>query len=118
MKTMKKILPLILSASAVMASSVTAMAAVPGVVTVPNDASKTGYTSSFTYIDPAATNVQLMGGFQFYFQNDLNVYANGFILPAYDTQANHLFGPEEWENNGFMHHINDAGYKMDMSKIR
>lgn len=95
-------------------SSISSGAAEPGVTTAANEASKTGYTSYFTYIDPEATNVQLTGGFQFYYQNDLSVYANGFVLPANDTQANHLLGPEQWENNGVLHHINDNGYKTDM----
>lgn len=87
-----------------------------GVAVNANDASATGYTAEFAYADAEATNVVLVGGFQFYRSGDINVYANGFVLPASDSQENHLLGPDEWQAGENLKHLNDAGCRVDMEK--
>lgn len=89
---------------------------VVGAAVKENSSSATGYTAQFAYEDKEATNVALVGSFQFYQSGDINVYANGFVLPASDTQANHLLGPDEWKAGENLKHLNDAGYRMDMEK--
>lgn len=86
-----------------------------GVVTEVNEESKTGYTTTFTYNDEEATNVQIKGGFQFYVENDPNVYASGFTLVANDSLENYLYNPEDWENGLNLCHVNDAGYVKEMT---
>ncbi|MDO4275601.1 MAG: alpha/beta hydrolase-fold protein [Eubacteriales bacterium] len=81
-----------------------------------NSESVTGYTINFTYTDPEATDVNLLGGFQFYETGDINVYANGFVLPANDSQANHLIGPNEWMPGAGLRHLNDTGSTIPMEK--
>lgn len=98
-----------------MASAEEAEQVSAGVVTEANEESKTGYTTTFTYSDAEATNVQLQGGFQFYVENDPNVYSEGFTLVANDSLENYLYGPDEWENGLRLCHINDAGYVKDMT---
>ena len=87
-----------------------------GVVLNASSESPTGYRVQFAYSDEMATNVTLAGGFQFYESGDINVYANGFVLPAGDSQANHLYGPEEWEAGRGFKHLNDTGYTMEMKQ--
>ncbi len=98
----------VMALAAVSAAGVSA--AEEGVVTEENADSITGYTTTFTYVDEDATDVQIIGGFQFYEEGDLNVWANGFVLPANDTQANHLLGPDEWSPDLSLYHLNDTGY--------
>ena len=49
-----------------------------GVSVRENEESITGYTADFVYEDENATDVKLVGGFQFYKSGDIRVYANGF----------------------------------------
>ncbi|MCI7813569.1 MAG: alpha/beta hydrolase-fold protein [Robinsoniella sp.] len=118
----RKIVSTLLPMTAIVISTVLAPVAVAsaeevaeaGVVTEANADSKTGFTTTFTYVDENATNVQLMGGFQFYVKDDPKVYANGFTLAAADSINNYLYGPEDWENGLDLCHIYDAGYVTDM----
>ena len=48
-----------------------------GVSVIADSESTTGYTVEFTYANEEATNVSLVGGFQFYKSGDIHVYANG-----------------------------------------
>lgn len=103
--------------TALMAAAVfsgTAMAA--GVEVNENDASATGYTASFSYEDAEATNVNLVGGFQFYVKNDINVYSKGVTLTGNDSVANHLVGPDEWEADKDLVHVNDDSATIEMTK--
>ena len=85
-----------------------------GVTTVANEESITGFTTMFLYQDDKATNVQLVGGFQFYVENDPKVYAEGFTLAAGDKMENYLYSPDQWQKDLKLRHINDAGLTMDM----
>ena len=94
-----------------------ALLALPAAVTtVPDKASPTGYTTTFTYTDSEATNARLVGSFTFYKDNDLRVFANGAILNKTDKVANYVSGPESWSPDGSMRHINDEGYTVEMAK--
>lgn len=86
-----------------------------GVYTVPDTNSPTGYTTFFSYEDKAATNVQLVGSFQFYENNDPHVFANGFLLSAENDSINNYFvAPEDWTADKDLRHANDEGYRADM----
>lgn len=87
-----------------------------GVSVIADSESTTGYTVEFTYANEEATNVSLVGGFQFYKSGDIHVYANGFVLPANDSQSNYLYGPDEWSAGMGLKHLNDAGYKVEMEQ--
>lgn len=107
----KKILSILCLAVALLMS--TAMA---DVKVDANADSKTGYTATFSYQNEEATNVQLVGGFQFYESGDVNVYGKGFMLPASDSFNNHLIAPQDWESGKEYRHIQDTGYTMNMEK--
>ena len=85
-----------------------------GVTVSENEESKTGYTVDFSYEDEKATNVNLIGGFQFYKSGDIQVYANGFVLPANDSQANHCIEADQWEPDQNLKHLNDTGSTVEM----
>ena len=86
-----------------------------GVETLPDASSPTGYTTTFTYADPEATNVQLVGSFQFYENNDPHVFANGFLLSdKNDSLNNYMINPDEWTADKDLRHANDEGYRADM----
>lgn len=85
------------------------------VSTVQDASSPTGYTTTFTYADPEATNVQLVGSFQFYENNDPHVFANGFLLSdKNDSLNNYMINPEDWTADKDLRHANDEGYRADM----
>lgn len=85
-----------------------------GVVVEENADSQTGYTVSFTYYDEDATNVQIMGGFQFYKENDEHVYGIGYNLEEGDSYENYLINAEDWSKDQDLWHVNDTGYVADM----
>lgn len=85
-----------------------------GVVVEANAESNTGYTVSFTYHNEEATNVQIMGGFQFYVENDENLYGGGYNLAEGDSAANYMVAPEDWSKDADLWHAGDAGYIADM----
>lgn len=87
-----------------------------GVSVRENEESITGYTADFVYEDENATDVKLVGGFQFYKSGDIRVYANGFVLPANDAQKNYCIGPDEWEPNQGWKHLNDMGGSIEMTE--
>lgn len=87
-----------------------------GVVVEANEESNTGYTVSFTYHDEEATNVQIMGGFQFYAENDENLYGGGYNLEEGDSAANYMVNPEDWSKDANLWHAGDAGYLADMEE--
>lgn len=87
-----------------------------GVEVKQNEDSITGYTIDFVYEDAEATDVNLIGGFQFYESGDINVYGKGFVLPANDSQNNHCVGPEEWQPGKELRHLNDTGSTVAMEK--
>ncbi len=96
-------------------SAAEAAAAKGGVITAANPDSRTGFTTTFTYVDREATNVQLTGGFMFYVTNDPKVYANGFTLTGNDNVTNYYYEPQEWEKDLNLSHVSDAGYTTDMT---
>lgn len=98
--------------SAAMASELEAL----GVSVNANDESATGYTIDFSYADADATNVQLLGGFQFYESGDVSVYGKGFSLSASDSFTNHLISPQDWQPGMQLRHVQDTGYTMEMEK--
>ncbi len=85
-----------------------------GVTVEANADSNTGYTVSFSYYNEEATNVQIMGGFQFYAENDENVYAAGYNLEEGDDVNNYFLDPQDWTKDGDLWHVGDAGYIADM----
>ena len=89
-----------------------ALIALPAAVnTVSDAASPTGYTTTFTYIDTEATNVNLVGSFTFYVDNTPQLFGKGVpISSVNDSINNYIFGPESWKNDGTMRHINDEGF--------
>ena len=87
-----------------------------GVMVTQNSESATGYTIDFCYKDEKATNVQVTGSFLFYESGDLQVWANGFVLPGNDKQANHCINPQEWSAGRALRHLNDVGSKIDMEQ--
>jgi len=103
---------------AVLACSALAQDAVGGVTIEKNDASKTGYTTTFTYYDDKATDVNLYGNFIFYEENDPHVAGRGNILTKYDSINNYFYGPDDWQKGLKLRHIANytAVYETDMVK--
>ncbi len=98
-------------------SGLFAMAAEKGGVEVKmNDASRTGYTASFSYYDDAATNVQIVGGFQYHVAEDYHVLGKGVLLSKGDSWTNYLVNPEDWSKEQNLRHCGDDGYVKDMTK--
>ncbi len=88
-----------------------------GVTTVRDENSPTGYTTTFTYTDPDATNVRLVGSFTFYKNNDMHVFARGAAVSSVnDNPDNYVYGPEAWEKGVDMRHIADESGSFDMVK--
>lgn len=87
-----------------------------GVIVTENADSATGYTVTFTYYNDQATNVNIRGGFQFYVENDENVYGIGYNLPEGDAMANYLLKPEDWNKDANLWHVGDQGYIEPMRK--
>ena len=85
-----------------------------GVVVEENEDSPTGYTVSFTYYDEDATNVQIMGSFEFYKKNDEHVYGIGYNLEEGDNYTNYHVMPEDWSKDADLCHVRDNGYVADM----
>lgn len=108
----------VLCALAILASLCAAAAAqeapLGGVIVEPNPDSATGYTATFTYYDSQATNVRILGGFQFYVENDPNCYAKGFNLPEGETIDDYLYNPQEWQKGLNLCHVFDDNYSDDM----
>lgn len=87
-----------------------------GVTVNENSESATGYTAEFCYEDEKATNVKLVGGFQFYVSGDINVYSKGVTLCANDSFTNHLIEWNEWEAGKDLKHVVDTGSTVEMEK--
>lgn len=86
------------------------------VITVADSDSPTGYTSTFLYKDDAATDVRLIGSFQFYENNDYHMFARGLLLSTEDSTNNYLIQPEDWTADKDLRHVNDEGYVSYMNK--
>lgn len=93
-----------------------ACAVFASVETVADPGSPTGYTTTFTCTDAEATDVRLVGSFMFYENNDPYVMADGFMLSASDSAANHLVAPEDWTKDRDLRHAQDEGYSAPMTK--
>ena len=88
-----------------------------GVVTVEDPNSPTGFTTTFTYTDAEATNVRLVGSFNFYKNNDMHVFARGAAVSSInDNPDNYTFGPEGWAKGQDMRHIADESSSFNMIK--
>ena len=87
-----------------------------GVSVHENEKSITGYTANFLYQDEKATDVKLVGGFQFYKSGDIRVSSNGFVLPANDSARNYCIGADEWEPDQEWKHFGDMGESVDMTE--
>lgn len=111
MKTKKMIAPLCLLA--VLGGTAKAEA---GTVVEKNEGSVSGYTVHFSYADEKATNVKLLGGFQFYESGDVNLYGRGFSLSASDSYKNYLVDPQEWKPGMELRHIFDTGYETELER--
>ena len=86
------------------------------VETVADPASPTGFTTTITYTDKAATNVKLAGSFNFYENNDPKLFSwNDLTSSRNDSPYNYLLGPESWAE-GNKRHINDDSYVADMEE--
>lgn len=85
-----------------------------GVVVEESAESNTGYNVSFAYRNEEATNVQIMGGFQFYVKDDDNVYGAGYNLEEGDSVENYLINPENWNKEEDLWHVGDSGYIAEM----
>ena len=88
-----------------------------GVETVPDAASPTGFTTTFTYEDAEATNVRLVGSFTFYENNNPALFGKGATISSVnDSLDNYIYGPESWAKGKDMRHINDEGFSDAMAK--
>ena len=88
-----------------------------GVETVPDAASPTGFTTTFTYEDAEATNVRLVGSFTFYENNNPALFCKGATISSVnDSLDNYIYGPESWAKGKDMRHINDEGFSDAMAK--
>lgn len=85
-------------------------------VTVADPESPTGYRTTISYYDPDATSVRISGGFQFYKKGDMGAFANGFMLPSWDKQANHLVSYTDWKAGEDLMHVNDQGSTVYLEK--
>lgn len=108
---MKKILALLVALMLIAAS--TAMA---DVTVTANPESKTGYSVSFSYENAEAKDVQLIGGFQFYKEGDLNVFSKGVALPKGEVYADQLINWYDWEPNAGLYHTGDDGATVPMTR--
>lgn len=87
-----------------------------GVVVEANEASKTGYTAKFTFIDENATNVQVMGSFDFYKANDENLYSSGVNLAEGDSINNYTVSWENWDKDADLWHVGLDVTPVDMEE--
>lgn len=80
-----------------------------------NEESATGYTVSFTYENKNATNVQIVGGFEFALQDDERIYGGGYNLEEGDSAGNYYVAPEDWTKDAGLWHVSDGSYVRDLT---
>ncbi len=97
-----------------MGAALTSASAFAGVTVSENPDSATGYTATFTFEDPNAVNVRLMGSFDFSLASDEHTYAGGVNLEQGDSISNYYVAPEDWTADADLWHISDSSTIRDM----
>lgn len=100
--------------AAVLGASLVCTSAFAAVSVEENPDSATGYTVSFSFEDPNAVNVQVMGSFDFSLASDEHTYAGGVDLEEGDSVSNYYVAPEDWTAEADLWHISDASCIRDM----
>lgn len=87
-----------------------------GVVTIKDELSPTGFTTTFTYVDPEATNVEINGGFMFYEKGNPMLFADGYYVSKLSgTMAETFVTPDSWDGLDHYSHVLDNGYIMPLT---
>lgn len=81
-----------------------------------NALSVTGYTVTFFYRNQNATNVQLVGGFDFVDENDKRAYSGG-VFSTSEAADSYCIPPEKWSKGTSLWHVNDLSCIRDMQKV-